>query len=211
MALVDPIFLPDKTNSTNNSTNNFNNNHNNNDNNHNNNHNNNNKNKDGCDRCNMHKYEEDIIKDIQWIYILAGIVWLILVYVLGLLKPDIIVLLILLIPIIVYAINFVSISEHLCLIENQMFKGNFLYFAFITAIILINWNKDINSTEKHDLFKIVIIALILLMLSMVDVWLDPKQFAIVKHVRTTLHTASLTLLALALYMFYIFQFMQTSA
>lgn len=167
--------------------------------------------KQGCERCNMHRYEEDIIIDIQWIYILAGIVWLILVYVLGLLSPDIIVLLILLIPIIVYAINYVNVSENLCLIENQMFKGNFLYFAFITAIILINWNKDINSTEKHNIFKIVIIALILLMLSMVDVWLDPQQFGIINHVRTSLHTASLSLLALSLYMFYIFQFTQTIA
>jgi len=164
---------------------------------------------DGCDKngydAHSHKYNENLIVQIRTVYVIATLVWLFIVFFMGFLKDDPIIIFILLIPVAVFAINFVSTGEFTCHIENQMFKGNFLYFGFIVAVILINWNKDLSAEEKHDIFRILVLALILLMFSMIDVWVSAEEQPIVKHIRTTLHTASLTLLAYGLYEFYIFQ------
>lgn len=151
------------------------------------------------------KYNDNVIMQVRTVYVIATLVWLFIVFFMGFLKDDPIIIFILLIPVAVFAINFVSTGEFTCHIENQMFKGNFLYFGFIVAVILINWNKDISAEDKHDIFRILVLSLILLMFSMIDVWVSAEEQPIVKHIRTTLHTASLTLLAYGLYEFYIFQ------
>ena len=161
---------------------------------------------DHTDDC----YCDDTIKNIEAVYIIAALLWVILIIALNLIKPDIIVLLILLLPLVVFVINFLSLGEFTCSMENQMFKGNFLSFGFIVAIILINWNSPIGDHDKTEFFKIIIVALILLMISLVDLWVGKDKMSIVKHVKTALHTASLTLLALALYLYYTYHRDQTA-
>lgn len=149
-------------------------------------------------------YTNRVCNEIRLIYVIATVVWLILVFFFGLIKPDLVIIFFLLIPVIVYAINFISLSEKTCHVEDQMFHSNFLYFAFIVAIILFNWNKTLTGEQKSNLFAIVVLALILLMISMIDIWLQVEDMPIIKHIRTTLQTASLALLAVALYIFYIY-------
>lgn len=149
-------------------------------------------------------YAKHVCDEIRLVYIIATVVWLVLVFFFGLIKPDLVIIFFLLIPVIVYAINFTFLCKTTCHVEDQMFRSNFLYFAFIVAIILFSWNKSLNRDQKGNLFAIVVLALILLMISMVDIWLQVEDMPIIKHIRTTLHTASLALLALALYIFYIY-------
>lgn len=162
------------------------------------------RNKNHDNNC-LDKYDKHVVTEIKTVYVLALIVWLFIIFFMGLIKNDIIIFLILLIPVLVFAINFISAGEFTCKVEQQMFKGNFLYFGFIVAVILINWNKDMSATEKHDIFRIIVLSLILLMFSMIDIWISLEEQAIIKHIRTSLHTISLTLLAYALYEFYLFQ------
>ena len=154
-----------------------------------------------CDR-----YECNIKTNIEYVYIIAAVVWIILTIVLGLWSHnDLIVWIILIIPLIVFVINYLSLGDFSCKTEDQMFRGNFLSFGFIVAIILINWNSPIDNQDKTEFFKIIIVAFVLLMLSLVDLWVGKKRMPVVKHIKTALHTASLTLLALALYLYYTYQ------
>lgn len=158
-------------------------------------------NKDICDNYNC-----DIKTYIEWIYIISAILWIILTVVLGLWShDDIIVWIILLLPLVVFAINYLSLGEFSCKMEDQMFRGNFLSFGFLVAIILINWNSPMGHHDKVEFFKILIAAFILLMISLIDLWVGHKKMAIVKHIKTSLHTASLTLLAVGLYLYYTYQ------
>ena len=151
-------------------------------------------------------YEREIKSSIEYVYIIAAIAWIILTIVLGLWKhDDIIVWLILLLPLVVFAINYLSLGDFTCEMEDQMFRGNFLSFGFLVAIILINWNSPMGHHDKTEFFKIIVAAFILLMISLVDLWVEKKRMPIVKHIKTSLHTASLTLLALALYLYYTYQ------
>lgn len=151
-------------------------------------------------------YNCDIKTSIEYVYIIAAIAWVILTIVMGLWNHnDLIVWLIILLPLVVFAINYLSLGDFTCKMEDQMFRGNFLSFGFLVAIILINWNSPIGHHDKTEFFKIIIVAFIFLMLSLVDLWVGEKRMPVVKHIKTSLHTASLTLLALALYLYYTYQ------
>jgi hypothetical protein len=161
-----------------------------------------------CDGCN--KYCTNTMRSVQSVYIIALLLWILLIIVLGVVKNNYIVLFILLITPVVYIINFVSIPKFTCELEDQMFKGNLLSFAFLVAIVLINWNSPAGAQDKTGFFKILITSFILLMLSLLDLWVDAEHMSIVKHVKTCLQTASLTLLALALYLYYTHHMAQIS-
>ena len=150
------------------------------------------------------RYDCNTIFYIQLVYIISSLLWIFLIFALDLWKDDVLVMLILLLPLIVFVINFISLGDFACHMEDQMFKSNFLSFAFIVAIILINWNSPIGNHDKTEFFKIVIVAFILLMLSLLDLWVPRNKMSIVKHVKTSLQTASLALLALALYLYYVY-------
>lgn len=150
------------------------------------------------------RYDCNITFYIKIVYIVAVLIWIFLIFGLGLWQDDIFVMLILLLPPVVYLINFISLGKFSCCMEEEMFKSNFLSFAFLVAIILINWNSPIGSHDKVEFFKILIVAFIFLMISLVDLWVPKKEMSIVKHIKTSLQTASLSLLALALYLYYIY-------
>lgn len=159
------------------------------------------KQKTGCK-----KYPHDVKTNIETVYIISSIVWIVLIFSLGLwTHDDIIVWLILLLPLVVFAINYLSVGEFACQTEDQMLKGNFLSFAFIVAVVLINWNSPFDSQHRTEFYKILITAFILLMISLIDLWVGEKKMFVVKHIKTSLHTASLALLALALYLYYTYQ------
>ena len=152
------------------------------------------------------RYDCETKNSIETLYIVASITWLVLTVVLGLWKHDDILLwTILLIPLLVFAINYFNLEEFPLQMENQMLKGNLLSFAFIVAIILIHWNSPFDKGARTEFYKILITAFVLLMISLLDLWVGEKKMLIVKHIKTSLHTASLSLLAVALYLYYTYQ------
>ena len=147
-------------------------------------------------------YSKKNVSLIEAIYVLSVFLWIILIFLLDLMETDIIVCMFLMIPVIVYGINMVHVKDFPCVLEDQMFKGNFLSFGFLITVILLNWNSPLESHDKSKFFQILVVAFILLMISLIDVWVDEERFAIVKHIKTSLNTAAVVLLALALYLYY---------
>jgi hypothetical protein len=121
------------------------------------------------------------------------------VFFLGLFYSGPIGWLLLIIPLVVYGIGFAQAQYHTPELEDDMFLGNFLSFGFLTTVILINWTKV---GDKRKFFKILMLALILILLSLIDVWVKKKYQILVKHVRTILQTAALILLGYVLYLYY---------
>lgn len=144
-------------------------------------------------------YKEDQVRQVQMLYISATILWIILIFIGGFYETDIAGWIILAIPLAVYAINFNNTCHITKEVENEMFQGNFLSFAFLVVVILINWAK---TTDKGKFYRILIVALILITLSLVDIWMSPKQMVISRHFRTILQTAALVLLVFVLYVYY---------
>ena len=92
-----------------------------------------------------------------------------------------------------------------CHMEDEMFDGNFLYFGFAIVVILVNWKSPIEHSEMLEFFRIIVVAFVLLMISLIDFWVDEDRMSVVKHFRTALETAALSLLAISLYLYYTYQ------
>jgi len=164
--------------------------------------------RDHGDRCtynsNKDKYHRDTTRNIQIAYILGAIIWIIIVFCLNIKQWDFIIALFLVGPLIVFAINYWNLDNLVCRVEQEMFKGNFLQFGFLITVILINWNPPSNNADKVSFFKLIIVAFILLMLSIVDIWVDEHTLSLVKHIRSMFQTAALSILVVALYIYFRF-------
>lgn len=148
-------------------------------------------------------YDNDTITIIQIIYIFAAILWIIFIFVMDFYaEKDPVVWMILLIPLLVFAVGFTSACTITVETENEFLGANHLSFAFLVSIIIINWNFPLKASKKSKFFKILILAFILIMLSMIDIWVSRKNLSIVKHIKSAFQTSALVILALSLYIYY---------
>lgn len=145
-------------------------------------------------------YSLTTVQQIRALYIIAAIVWLIIVWYCDLYLPDGIAWFFIAIPLVVYAINYSNVDKHTKEMEQEMFAGNFLSFAFLIVAIVLSYSK-IGGKAKY--FKLLLLALVFIMFSLIDVWLPMNKLIICKHLRTIFQTAAVALLAMALYLFYI--------
>lgn len=150
-------------------------------------------------RKNKKIYSDQTVRNIQALYIIAAIVWIVLIFLFRLYDTGPLGWLFLVIPIVAFGINYWYASTTTSEVEGEMFQGNFLSFAFLIVVILINWSKV---KHKTKLFKILMVALIFIMISLIDIWVPNEQFIYVKHIRTILQTLGLVLLAYGLYIYY---------
>lgn len=149
-------------------------------------------------------YDPDIITLIRMIYVIGIILWIFILFGLHLIthKTDFFGWVILMIPIFVYIINIINISDCTYGAEKYLFKDNLISFGFLITAVLINWNSSCTPSQKAHFFKIIVLALILLMLGLLNIWTSKKMMTVVNNVRTILQTASLTLLVFALFSYY---------
>lgn len=143
---------------------------------------------------------DDLKLKIQLIYVIAIVLWIILIFILDIHKSDWVGWIFLSIPIIVYSISFSYASGKEHDIADDMFGGDFLSFAFLTIVIIINWSKI---TRTSHFFKIILVSAALLMMSLIDVWVDKEKIIIIKIIKSILQTAALSLLIYALYLYYL--------
>lgn len=150
-------------------------------------------------------YTKRMIEQIKCIYILASIFWLIIIYMLEIYNiKSLLMWAFVCLPLFVFAINFKNADKCNHETELEMFQGNFLAFGSLITIVLLNWNSPAVG-DKGLFFKIIITAFILIMLSMIDIWASRKHLSLIKHIKSSLQTAALSLLALALFVYYITQ------
>ena len=148
-------------------------------------------------------YNTDTTKQIQYLYIVMAVLWVFVVYMSSLHKNnDMISWFFVALPIIVFSINFLGATEFTLDLDSEMFRGNFLSFGYLIVVIFINWSSVSN---KNKFFRILILALVFIMLSLVDFWVNKDHMAITKHAKSALQTSSLSLLAYSLYMYYLDQ------
>lgn len=149
------------------------------------------------------KYDDHTIKIIQIIYIISAVIWIMLFFWLKSYFNDCFSWIFLLIPLIIYSINYINLQHITINVEDEMFQGNYLSFCLLIVVILINWNHPLSENDKISFFRILLVAFILIMLSLIDLWVYPKYLRIVKHIRSIFLTAALTLLAFVFYLYYI--------
>ena len=148
-------------------------------------------------------YDQDILYVIQFIYILAGILWIYIIYLLDLYQYlNWITIILLFIPLIVFGVSYYNACQLNTETEVSMLQSNYLSFGFLITVILLNWNSPIKGPNKTKFFKLLIVAFIFIMLSMIDVWTTRQKQPIVIHSKSILQTSALILLSISLYSYY---------
>lgn len=144
-------------------------------------------------------YSSTLIEQAQLIYIIAILLWILIIVLLQLYQTDLVGWVFILIPIAVFAINYINIKhcspEH----EDEIFAGNFVLF-FIVIVSLLN--VPFKKKKKQPMYKYIFLAVSLLAISLVDICASKENFLIIKTIRTILVTISLSLSLYALYMYY---------
>jgi hypothetical protein len=149
--------------------------------------------------CDKSHYEDQVLRYIQVMYIIAIIIWFLLIIFMKLIPISWVGWLILFIPIISFAFTYCFTKHQTVEAENEFGKGNFLAFVSIIALIVINWTKD---GDKCKIYGIVLAAFIFLLLAMIDSWVKSKYVIVVKHFRNICEIIALALLIYAIYIYY---------
>ena len=139
---------------------------------------------------------------IQTIYLIAAILWLLLVFYLNLYQVCGYGVLILIIPLVVFGIAYTNSNRLTIETEEDMFKANFLSLGLLIMIPLLSWLSKEYQGERDKFVCVIIIALIMTMLSLIDVWVRKRWISAVKHIKSIFQTLALTLVIYALYIFY---------
>lgn len=147
------------------------------------------------------RYRTSDTKSAQIISVLSGVAWVLLIWVLRLDNTDAVGWAILSIPLIVYFINFINSPN-----ANQAFasiqpNSDNIAFATVTILVLINWAKPTGET-KTQLYKIILSAFILIMLSLINIISGETNSRIFLQGKSSLQTAGIVLLSYALYSYY---------
>jgi len=144
-------------------------------------------------------YCEDTIKRIKILYLVAVIIWFVIIFWLDLYDVGVLGWFFILLPVFVFGVNFSFLESCTKDTENDLFAGNFLSFAFLVTAIIISWTK---TPTRPYYYKVLLVALFFIMLSLVDFWVPKKHMPISKHLRMIFQTSALSLLALAIYKYY---------
>jgi len=149
------------------------------------------------------KYNPDSIFMLQIMYIIAIILWIIIILIFKLYEIDIIGWILLAIPFIVFIISFISLSGVDDEVEKFMLDGNFLYFGYIIILLIITWGGPIKDSK---LINLIGLGIIFLMISIMDIWVPKDVLDCVKHLESIVETLAAVIFIYILYYYYYYHY-----
>ena len=145
----------------------------------------------------VRRYDRRIVKQVQIFYATSAFLWILLCYSLGVHKArSKIGLLIVSIPIIIYAIAFLNASRITKKVEKVMLSNDFLAFGLLFVSVLFEMRRH---GHNDYTIHIIVVSFVLLILSTVDVWTSQKTLHLARHIRSAARTAAVTLLIFVIY------------
>lgn len=136
-----------------------------------------------------------------FIYLFAILVWgIILAY----LQPSVKLAgwILLAIPLVVFVLGILTIDSLSPAVEADMFQYNILSTGLLIILPLLTFITRDFKGDHHLMIEIVLLAITFSLLSMIDVWIPEKYLSLTKHIRSIFQTFSLTLILIALYLYY---------
>lgn len=143
------------------------------------------------------------VRNIRILYILACVAWTILIFSIGLYETKLGGFIILAIPYFVFFSGYYEANLLTPEVEDDNFQSNYLSIGLLIVLPLLTFINGSFKGNRNKFVAIMILALILTMLSLVDVWVPEHYISYVRHVKSIFQTLSIILLIYALYMFYL--------
>lgn len=156
-------------------------------------------------KINRHKlFGTRKVRVIKLIYLVGIVLWVVLIWYMKFYKTGKLGYIILIIPLIIYMFGFLNADKITVEVEDSLFSANYLSVGLLIVVPLLSWvdSKEKENKHRHIVIEAMLIAIVLSLLSLVDIWVPPKWLSTVKHIKSILQTAAVTLLVFSLYMFY---------
>ena len=148
-------------------------------------------------------YDENQIQEIRWIYIGAIVIWLIICWALRLFPArGWIELSILILPLLIFVLAWYFANRVTNTVEDFMGKTNVLTLGLIIALPLLNWANN-RGHERRQFIQIMALAIILSLLTLIDIWVGHNELCLLRHAESSLQTMAIILLIFGLYRFFI--------
>ncbi len=148
-------------------------------------------------------YSDNIIMTIRIVYIVMAVFWVLIVYLLALYQIDWLGYIFLIVPFVVFFINYINAGAVDPATEVEIFQANYLSIGLIIVLPLLSWMNKEHPGDKKKFMSIMVVALVLIMLSMVDVWVSRQWLSVLRHIQSGFQTIALVLLIYAIYYFYV--------
>jgi uncharacterized membrane protein YkgB len=148
-------------------------------------------------------YTEERAVQIELVYIVAIVFWLFIVTWFVLYETDGIGFIILAIPVVIFLTGYINshvLSEE---VEKENFQANYFAIGLLIIIPLLTWMNKEYTGDKRRFTSILVLAIIIVLLSLLDVWVSKEYLSVTKHVKSALQTIALTLFIYALYCYYL--------
>ena len=146
-------------------------------------------------------YHEKKVRYIRIMYVFAIILWAITIYMLKLYRVDIIGLVILCIPLIIFGVAMYYASDLCTNVEVRLTRANMLSISVVIVIGLLAALEK-SYSGKVKLGPAMMAAVIFSLVSMYDLWFPINYISIQSHFKSIMQTYSITLLIFILYRFY---------
>jgi len=152
----------------------------------------------------FHHYHHNLIIIII-IYSFGIILWIYIIYYFKMLpSKDNIDFIIIIVPIFLFILAIFSSSGITPSVEQFMFRGNILSLGLVISLPLLSWVVDkYLGSDRKTFVQMMSIAIILSMITLVDIWVPEKYLYIVKHIKSILQTIAVFILMICLYRFLI--------
>lgn len=148
-------------------------------------------------------YDDSKVFYIRLTIILAIVLWVFLIVYIELYKTDGLGMIILMIPIVIFLISYVSAPYLDEETEELLFDINFLTVGLIILIPLLTWIGKNDIEDRKRFITLSIIAIIFAVLSLLDVWVPKYWVTIVRHVKSCFEVISATLMIYAIYTYHL--------
>lgn len=150
------------------------------------------------------KYYTDIqLFYIRGLYLIAILIWVLIVIFFRLFDGDIISCIIILLPIVIFALNYCFVGGVDTTLEEQLFQINYLSLGVLLVLPMLSWINGGKGQRKDKFIRILVLSIILSMLSMIDIWVSREWLSFVVHLKSIFETVALILMIYALYTYYV--------
>lgn len=133
------------------------------------------------------------------IYVLGIILWMVLIWYLGLWEKGGLGYFLIAIPPVIFLYSAYNISQGK-IDSKSLLGGDCTSFEVLIIIIIINWLAIL---REGRFFKIIFVALVFLMLSILDVLSSEKEALYISAFKSVCQTISIALLMVALHIYYV--------
>jgi hypothetical protein len=146
--------------------------------------------------------EDDTLFLLQLFYIGMAFFWILLVSYFKLWREKF--SFILFIPLIVFFITFLYLEDVSPAVEENMSKTNFLSVGIILTFPLLSWMVKEHNGDKKHFITLAIIALVLSLVTFIDIWVPENRLSIYRHFRSSFQVMSVCLFIYALVVYYFY-------